>query len=158
MADFQVFIQGSSGPAKGRNQGGQGWGHKPAGGTAKKGDAAREAQLQQIRQMSTVPAPSRVKNKGPKPRVKQRGGRTPGFATSAQMRQSILPPRFQENHAWVIAYVLAEEQRPAALLRAWVRIDSRGDSSVVHSDKQALTHQLGIQPRDLRFLEYQVCD
>ena len=38
-------------------------------------------------------------------------------------------------------------------MRAWVRIDPQGESSIVHADKMSLSMQLGIQARDLRLLE-----
>lgn len=37
------------------------------------------------------------------------------------------------------------DDKPTALLRAWVRIDHSGQSSVVHTDKMTLSSDLGIQ-------------
>jgi len=37
--------------------------------------------------------------------------------------------------------------------RDWIKIDSKGERSVVKKDKQAMTHELGIQIRDLRLLD-----
>uniref|UniRef100_A0A7S0NAT3 Magnesium transporter n=1 Tax=Chlamydomonas leiostraca TaxID=1034604 RepID=A0A7S0NAT3_9CHLO len=56
------------------------------------------------------------------------------------------PPRFSKHKR-------KKEEKPTALMRAWVRIDAHGESSIVHADKMSLSTQLGIQARDLRLLE-----
>lgn len=41
-------------------------------------------------------------------------------------------------------------------MRKWFRFDKNGEASVIQADKFAITHQLGIQLRDLRLLDPQL--
>lgn len=50
----------------------------------------------------------------------------------------------------------AKAKALAASLRKWLRIDSNGETSTIGSSKYKLAQRLGVQPRDLRFLELQV--
>ena len=51
----------------------------------------------------------------------------------------------------------AKKHKAAAAvnLRRWLRIDAHGESYITGSATLKLAHRLGIQPRDLRFLELQ---
>lgn len=92
-------------------------------------------------QLSLVPPPPRfIKSK------KRKGGK------SMKVRQTGAPQKEEVSNMHVSGVCHADE-KPTALMRAWVRIDHKGESSIVHADKLSLSAQLGIQARDLRLLE-----